>query len=708
MTRINADQPDPYANLEDVLGDEALDWVKARNAVATNELAETPGFTQSAQNLERIYASKEKLDMGVKRGDYVYNFHTDADHPRGIWRRTSFEDYFTPTPTWEILLDVDKLGADEDESWVWAGSRSLPPNHNRALISLSRGGSDANVVRELDLTTKQFVTDNAFMAEESKGSLSWIDEDTLLIGRDFGEGTLTASGYPLSARIWKRGEPMANAKEIFAGDYKDVAVFSYHDHTEGFERTMLERATDFRTSIVYHVNDDHSLNELHLPRTANVFPHREWALVHLRHDWEVDGTTVVAGSLVAVPFDDAEGNSVTADRISTIFTPTSSAALSDVTLTRGGVVVTMLDDVRCVVRFHRAPSAPGGNWVGSTLDFSAQGVDALDTVTVSAVDKDETDDLWLVSEGYLTPPTLWYAVVSPDGALGEVTKIRSTPAHFDATGLAVGQLFTESLDGTRIPYFIIGPEDAIRAAEAGDPVDQPRRTLQLGYGGFETGYLPAYSGGTGKEWLEKGNIFVVASIRGGGEYGPAWHQAALKDKRHKAYEDFDAIATDLVNRGLTTVSRLAARGRSNGGLLMGNMYTTYGDSFGAIVCQVPLLDMKRYTHLLAGASWEGEYGDPDVPEQWEYLQKYSSYHAFDPAKEFPPIIITTSTRDDRVHPGHARKFAALLEENGKQVTYYENLEGGHAGSADAKQTAFMEALVFEFLDRVLEANEGQN
>lgn len=680
-----ADLDDRHAWLEDVEGTAPLDWVRDRNAQAVAALT-TPRFEDLRAGTLEVLDSTEKIPAVVQRGDHLYNFWTDAEHPRGLWRRTTWESYRTAEPEWEVLLDVDALGAEEGVSWVWHGSRVLRPSFDRALVHLSRGGADADVTRELDLTTRTWV-EGGFSREESKGGMAWADTtgDVVFVYTDVGEGSMTASGYPRTVRRWRRGTPLADAPEIFAGRDTDLSVGAGHDFTPGFERDVVVRSIAFYESETYLLGPDGALELLDVPRSSEPGVQREWLTVELREDWEVGGRRYPAGSLLAARLSDFLAGS---RDLEVLYTPTPTTSLAGDTWTRHHLVLNILDDVTNRLEVLTPPDSGTGPWRRRPLDLAGTAAPALATVAVGAVDADTEDALWLTTTGFVTPTTLSRLDLDTDGATLAVEPLKAMPAFFDATGLDVEQHFATSDDGTRVPYFQVSRE----------PVgDAPRPTLLTGYGGFEISRLPGYSGGVGRAWLERGGVYVVANIRGGGEYGPAWHQAALRENRHRAYEDFAAVARDLLARGVTDSAHLGAQGGSNGGLLMGNMITTYPELFGAVVCQVPLLDMKRYSHLLAGASWMAEYGDPDDPEQWEFIRTFSAYHLFDPAAPCPPVLFTTSTRDDRVHPGHARKMAAKMLEAGKDVTYYENVEGGHGGAATNAQAAFMQALAFEFL-----------
>ncbi|GAA1645075.1 prolyl oligopeptidase family serine peptidase [Georgenia ruanii] len=682
---------DPYGWLEDVEGEEALAWVRARNAEAESALTTSPRFEALRTGILEVLDSTAKIPGVVQRGAHLYNFWTDADHVRGVWRRTTWASYRTAEPEWEVLMDVDALAAAEGVGWVWHGARVLRPSFTRALVSLSRGGSDADETREFDLVTKTFVADG-FRRPESKGGMGWADGagEEVFVYTDVGDGSMTTSGYPRTVRRWRRGTPLAEAPEVFGGERTDLSVVAVRDTTPGFERDFVVRSRAFYDSDTYLLGAGGALTRLDVPRSAEPGVQREWLTVELREDWEVAGRTYPGGALLATRFADF----LAGDRdFEVLYAPTATTSLAGASWTRHHLVLNILDDVtnRLEVLTPPAGAAPGP-WRRRPLDLGEAthgAVPALATIAVGAVDPDEEDALWLTTSGFLSPTTLSRLDLDADGATVGVERLKSLPAFFDATGLHVEQHFVRSDDGTRVPYFQVSREPV---APGG-----PAPTLLAGYGGFEVSRLPGYSGGVGRSWLARGGVYVVANIRGGGEYGPRWHQAALREHRHRAYEDFAAVARDLVARGVTDPAHLGAQGGSNGGLLVGNMLTGYPELFGAIVCQVPLLDMRRYSHLLAGASWMAEYGDPDDPRQWEYIQTFSPYHLVDPAAAYPPVLFTTSTRDDRVHPGHARKMAAKMLAAGKDVTSFENLEGGHGGAATNAQAAFMQALAFEFL-----------
>jgi prolyl oligopeptidase len=678
------DPLDPHIWLEEVAGEKPLAWVRERNSRCVAALGETPDFKTLESRILSILDSKEKIPFVTKIGDRYYNFWRDGEHPKGVWRRTTLDEYRKPQPAWETVLDVDALAKAEGENWVWHGATVLEPEDRLCLVSLSRGGADADVVREFDLETKAFVT-GGFTLPEAKSRIAWRGRDSLFVATDFGPESLTTSGYPRTVRAWDRGTDLAAAPLVYEGRADDMAVGAFHDPTPGFDRDFVSRQITFWTNELFLWRDG-KLVKIEKPDDANASVHREWLLVELRSPWTVGGTTHPAGSLLAANFEKFLAGDRTLD---VLFAPTPRTSLVAFAGTRNHLLLTTLDNVRSrieVLAFR------DGAWRREPLP----GVPEAGTASASPVDDIESDDYLLVTSSPLTPSTLALGTAG-DGR--EPERLKASPTFFETNGLRVEQHEAVSKDGTRIPYFQIGRKLL--------PADGSTPTLLYGYGGFEIPLVPGYDPVSGAAWLEKGHVLVIANIRGGGEFGPAWHQAALKEKRPRAYEDFIAVAEDLIARKVTSPAHLGIKGGSNGGLLMGNMYTLRPDLFGAVVCQVPLLDMRRFNKLLAGASWMGEYGDPDKPEEWAFIRGFSPYHNVAKDREHPPILITTSTRDDRVHPGHARKMTALLESLGKDVLSYENIEGGHGGAADNRQKAFMDALGWTFLERKLGESGGR-
>lgn len=663
---------DPYLWLEEVSGQKAMDWVVERNADAEARLTGSPAFKQTEAAIREVLDSDAKIPGIYKMGDFYYNFWKDATHQRGIWRRTTLAEYRKPQPAWETVLDLDALNKAEGENWVWHGADCLRPDYNRCLIALSRGGADADVTREFDLANRTWI-DNGFFRPEAKGGLAWIDQDSVFVYTDFGDGTMTTSGYPRVVKRWQRGTPLEAAQVVYQGRADDMYISAGHDHTPGFERSFVSRTLAFYNNEVYLVAADGSLQQIDAPNSAEKAAFRNWLTFELREPWTIAGTEYAAGSLLVAPFDAWMAGK---REVQVLFTPSQTTSLAGFTWTNNHLVLNILDDVKNRLEVL---TPAHGNWNRAPF----VGAPSFGTISVGAVDREESDALWMTAADYLTPSTLSLVQI---GQQPEVLK--SMPAFFAAENKVIEQHFATSSDGTRVPYFIVHDKDM--------KLDGSNPTLLYGYGGFEISLTPGYSAGMGRAWLEKGGVYVVANIRGGGEYGPRWHQAALKANRHKAYEDFAAVARDLVARNITSARHLGVQGGSNGGLLTGNMLTQYPELFGAVVVQVPLLDMQRYHKLLAGASWMAEYGNPDTSD-WDFIQTFSPYHLFDAAKDYPPVLFTTSTRDDRVHPGHARKMAAQMIAAGKDVTYYENIEGGHGGAANNAQAAHMQTLAYRFL-----------
>jgi prolyl oligopeptidase len=670
------DTADPYLWLEDVTAQESLDWVRARNEPTLARFRDADFERMRTEALE-VLDTDARIPYVVRRGEYLYNFWRDAANPRGLWRRTTLDSYRTDSPAWDVLIDVDELGRADDEKWVWAGAGVIEPEYTRALVGLSRGGSDASIVREFDMLTRQFVVDG-FELPEAKSQVAWADPDTVLVGTDFGDDSLTESGYPRVVKRWRRGTPLTDAETVFEGARSDVRVSASVDRTPGFERTLLGRALDFWNEEIYELRGP-ELIRIDAPTDAGVSVHREWLLIELRSDWSFGAETYAAGSLLAADYDEFLAGTA---ELQVVFEPDEHTALNHYAWTRDRLVIVTLADVA-----SRVEIVTPGSWKREPL----AGIPTATNTVIVAADG-HGDEFFLDSSGFVTESRLMRGTGN-----GPLDEIKSAPSFFDAENFSVAQYFAASEDGTAIPYFVVRPSGA----------SGPGPTMLYGYGGFETANTPGYSGVLGRLWLARGGTYVLANIRGGGEYGPGWHTQAMREGRHKVGEDFAAVATDLVNRGITTVAQLGAQGGSNGGLLMGIMLTKYPEKFGALVCSVPLLDMKRYHLLLAGASWMAEYGDPDNPGDWKFISEYSPYQNISATRHYPPVLMTTSTRDDRVHPGHARKMTAALEAANHRVFYYENIEGGHAGAADNEQVAFKSALTYSFLWQMLtSANSG--
>ncbi|OOG62958.1 S9 family peptidase [Rhodanobacter sp. B04] len=669
---------DPYLWLEDIHGTRSMDWVKQQNAVTTKQFVDNAEFTRTRDSILEVLDSDARIPEVSRMDGWLYNFWRDQAHPRGIWRRTTLDEYRKAEPKWQLLLDIDALNKAENKRWVFKGVQCLKPKFDRCLISLSPDGGDAVNVREFDIADRSFVK-GGFDLPVAKTEVDWIDDNTIYVGTDFGPGSMTESSYPRIVKQWKRGTPLSSAVTVYEGKPTDLAVSASHDRTPGYERDFVSVAKDFFHSELYQRSGD-KLTRVDVPTDASADAHREWLLVLTRSPWTVGGSTYPSGALLATKFDDFMAGK---RAFSVLFKPDAHTSLASYNWTRHHLILDVLDDVKSRLEVLTPPlmETPEGDWKREAMP----GAPAMSTIGVVDTDPDHSDEYWLGVTGFLTPSSL------QRGVLGNVPAetIKHEPAFFDAAKFEVSQHFVSSKDGTRVPYFEIAPK--------GMKLDGSNRTLLYGYGGFEVSLQPHYSGSIGRAWLNRGGVYVVANIRGGGEYGPQWHQAALKANRPRAYEDFAAVAEDLVKRGVTSAKHLGAEGGSNGGLLMGNMLTMYPQLFGAIASEVPLLDMKRYSHLSAGASWMAEYGNPDTAD-WNFIKTFSPYQNLHKDAHYPPVLFYTTTSDDRVGPVQARKMAAKMQAMGiSNVWFYENLEGGHGAGADNKQAALMHALAYDFL-----------
>ena len=662
---------DPFRWLEEVQGEKALAWVKQQNAKSTAVLETRPEYKPVFTRTLEILDSKEKIPSPQLHGEVVYNFWKDEAHERGIWRRTSLASYRTAAPQWETVLDVDALAKAEGKAWVFQRATCLPPAYVRCMVGLSIGGSDASVQREFDTGTKQFVP-GGFSLPEAKSRVAWRDEETLWVGTDFGPGSLTVSGYPRIVKLWKRGTPLAAARTVYEGKPEDVSVSGATEILGDGRYDVVTRTPAFYRHESFLLLGDR-LVRLDLPEDSQIRAFfRDRLLVSLRSDWTVGGRTCRAGSLLAVPVDDLLRG---VRHLDVLFEPSERVSLAGVDRTRDRVLIQTLDNVRSRIA---ALSFEDGVWKRSEVPTPGLG-----TASFGATN-DFTNTFFFTYQDFTTPTSLWLA----EGGR-EPGKVKSMPAFFDAAGMKTEQFEATSKDGTKIPYFVVTPK--------GFKADGTAPTILYAYGGFEQSMVPQYSGATGAAWLSRGGVYVLANIRGGGEFGPAWHKAAVKEQHIHNFEDFSAVARDLIARKITSARHLGIMGGSQGGLLVGGTFTLYPDLFRAVVAQVPLADMKRYSHLLAGASWMAEYGDPDKPEEWAYIQTWSPYHLLKADAKYPTPFYWTNTRDDRVHPAHARKMVANMEAQGHPVYYFENTEGGHGSGAVNRQTAHVTALQYAYL-----------
>jgi prolyl oligopeptidase len=669
------EEPDPFAWLEDVEGEKALAWAKEQNAKTLPELTSRPEYKAVYAKALSILDSKDKIPVPALYGTTVYNFWKDEKHERGIWRRTTLDSYRTASPAWETVIDVDALAKAENTPWDFKGADCLPPDFRRCMVSLSRGGADASTVREFDTVTRAFVA-GGFTLPEAKSSVSWRDADTLWVGTDFGAGSLTTSGYPRVVKLWKRGTPLTDAKTVFEGSEKDVYAYGTTLHTADGRHDIVVRVPAFYKQQTYLYLGER-LVRLEIPEDADLSGiFKDQVLFSLRTDWTVGGKTYRSGTLLAGGLDSFLRDE---PALQVLFEPSERVSLAGVGSTRDRVLVLTLDNVRSRLASHTFDK---GTWTRTEVPLPGQGAASIPAASDFA-------DVYFVSyQDFLTPSSLW---LSRAGAPPE--RVKTLPAFFNTAGMQVQQYEATSKDGEKIPYFVVTPKGFVADGRA--------PTLLTAYGGFEVPMTPTYSGTRGAAWLERGGVFVLANIRGGGEFGPRWHEAALKDKRIKSFEDFIAVAEDLIARKITSPSRLGIVGGSQGGLLVGGAMAMRPELFGAVVSQVPLADMRRFNKLLAGASWMAEYGDPDIPEQWAYIQTWSPYQMLRKDAKYPKAFIWTNTRDDRVHPGHARKMVARLQALGYPVYYFENVEGGHGSGVLNTQTAHVNALEYAYLWKML-------
>ena len=669
---------DPRVWLEEVEGEEALEWVEGQNERTFARLQGDERYQGLYDQALEIYQSEDRIPYGSYYGGYVWNLWQDAENTHGLWRRTTLESYLTDAPDWDVVLDLDALSETEETNWVWRGANCLAPDYDRCILTLSDGGSDAAVRREFDISDRAFV-EGGFVTPEAKGGVSWVDADTVMVGLATSEADSTTSGYPSVAYRWERGTELSEATEVVRGDRSDVGLFAFRLEAEdGTVYMMASEADTFYETTWWYLPADAEPVQVPLPAKSNIQELYEGELVFtVEEDWTPveGGPTYASGSLLSFTFADFVASGELPE-VKTVFVPGARQSIGNIGATRSALLVAIDENVvGGLEAFHFAD----GQWTSDTVPVP-------DNMTISLGSTNMHEDIaFMNAEGFLTPDTLY----TVDAAALEVEAIKSIPERFNAEGLVVEQLEAESTDGTMVPYFVVRHEDTV--------MDGTTPTLLYAYGGFQVSIRPSYSGSRGRLWLENGGAYVVANIRGGGEFGPSWHQAGLKMNRQRIYDDLISVAEDMHSRGLTSPRHTGVYGGSNGGLLTGVMYTQRPDLWNAVVSAVPLLDMLRYHTLLAGASWMGEYGDPSDPDEGAFLRSISPYHNVDANGDYPEIYLYTSTRDDRVHPGHARKMAHLLEELGHDYLYYENTAGGHSAAANLAETARRDALLYTFL-----------
>ncbi len=671
---------DKYLWLEDTSNPRTMEWVKAENAQTAAHFDADPQFTKDYDDALRILNDPEKLATPRLNGDSVYNEWKDAQHLRGLLRRTTLEDYLTQSPDWHPLLDIDALNRTENAKWVSRGLNCLYPDDHYCLAMLSNGGEDATTAREFNLQTAQFVT-GGFVLDHSKQRIDWQDKDTLLVSRDWGGGTLTNSGYPFVVERWKRGTPLESATEIFRGQPTDELSSEanvIHD-ASGHQLVTINRGVTFFTSQTF-VETPKGLKQLAIPSKAGVAGMIDGrVLIHTHEDWAANGHTIPAGSLVELKLADVLRDPEHL-KPQIIFAPTAHEFLQETAVTPHHLLLTTLDNVQGRAYLYSP----------ATHDWEVHRLDLPENSSIGIVSTDPKSGRYVLSaQGFLTPTTLYLG----DAATTSLKPIKTAPARFDASNDTVEQFFATSKDGTKVPYFVVHPRDM--------KLDGSNPTLLTAYGGFEVSETPLYNAVTGKLWLEKGGVYVLANIRGGGEFGPAWHEAGLNTKRQVIYDDFAAVGEDLIRRKITSTPHLGIMGGSNGGLLMGVEMTEHPDLWGAVIIEVPLLDMIRISKIAAGASWVGEYGSIADPNVLQFWLAHSPYQQLKPGVTYPDPLIWTTTKDDRVGPQHARKFAAKMAEFHEPFYFYEVIEGGHGSGADARQTAHTDALNFVYLQQKL-------
>jgi len=674
---LAAPDDDPYLWLEEIDGKRALAWVEAQNAATLGKFGDAR-FAADRDALAAIFDRPDNIPLIARRGPRVFNFWKDAEHPRGLWRATTLDSYRSEQPEWGILLDLDALAAKEGEDWTWSGAATILGTHDRAMLMLSRGGADAVVLREFDLASRDFVP-GGFTLPEAKGGAAWVDRDTLLLSSAWGEGMATSSSYARAVRLWRRGTDPLAAPVIFETDANRMGVGADVDREFAEQRLVFVERIGFFDSVVWVGDHDGPKTQIDVPTDAWVTWHRGWLTVKRRTAWTIAEETHAPDTVLGISF----AAFLAGDRhFIKLFEPAERRALQGFFWSGGRLVLSILDNLKPVFEVL-TPGETG--WARERItglpDIGVAHAWPLDVRT-----EESNGDLLASAQDPLTPPSLFF--VPP---LAAPQLLKRAPQAFDPAGLVVTRHEAISADGTRIPYVQVGPQ--------GETGEAPVHLS--GYGGFGISQLPYYNSALGKLWLERGGTGVVANIRGGGEFGTAWHEAGRREGKRLSHDDFAAVAADLVQRGVTRPGRIAAEGGSNGGILITNMLTRYPERFGALFCTIPLIDMRRYTKLHAGASWIAEYGDPDDPADWQFLGKISAYHAAEPGRPYPPILIATSRRDDRVHPGHARKMAAKLQAMGYEAYFYEPAAGGHGYGKDNSERAAFTALGYNFLRRAI-------
>ncbi|MBE0676110.1 MAG: S9 family peptidase [Bacteroidales bacterium] len=665
---------EPYLWLEEVESEKALNWVRAQNTISDEAFTGQPVYADLKERFLGVVNDRDRIIMPSVSGKHVYNLWQDATYERGLWRRMTLDEFIKGKTEWQTVLDLDKLSAEENRKWVFKGASWLAPDYSRCLLSVSDGGKDEGVIREFDAVKGAFV-EGGFSVNESKGSAAWVDTDHIVVATSYGSETMTTSGYPAMVKLWKRGADAAEAETLLEIDRSRMGIFVGGVYSGGMQYTFINSRIGFYENEMYLYTAE-GLKKIEVPSDVSfqgMFG--DDLLLYLQSDWDVDGTVFTSGSLVSFNMTAfLSGSRV----VRPIYKPDERSSFASLLTTKEFIVVSTLDNVQSRLKLF---SFNGQEWTGEAVPVPEFGTVAL----VSS--DDESNDFFFSFSNPVTPSTLYY------GNGSKITVLKQQKAYFEASGLVVNQYEALSKDGTKVPYFIV--HRSAMDYNGANP------TFIYAYGGFNSSTRPTYSAVTGIGWLEKGGVYVIANIRGGGEFGPAWHQAALREKRQNAYDDFHAVAEDLIKRKITSPEHIGINGGSNGGLLVGVAFTQRPDLYKAVVVDVPLLDMRRYSKLLAGASWMDEYGDPDKPEDWAFISKYSPYHNLSKKKTYPEVLFVTSTKDDRVHPAHARKMAAKMLDMGHPIYYHETIEGGHGAASTNAQRAEKWAMTYTYLSNKL-------
>ncbi len=671
-------EEDPYLWLEEIEGEKQLDWVREQNAVSIEVLEAQPGYTSLKDRYIEAFNDKDRIAFPSLVGDYVYNLWQDENNERGLWRRMLKADYLAHKESWETVLDLDQLSEQEGRKWVFAGASWLGPENKKCLIYLSDGGTDENIIREFNAETLEFVKEG-FSFESSKGGVTWIDENKVLVTRNFGDGTLTTSGYPRQAKILERGQSIDQAELLYEIPADDTGLFGGSFLSEGKRYVYLNRAITIWDSEIYYLSNG-LLEKVVYPKDAQIQSfHKGELILSLQSDWYVNNKVYDQGTLVSFGLlDNLEGEF----EVRTIYKPDDKSSYVSASSSKDFILINTMEDVQNKIWKYNFEN---GKWTGEALDTPGFG-------SMYLIDSySESNDYFFLYSNFITPRTLYY------GNAEDFEPLKKIKDFFNAEGLVIHQYFATSRDGTQVPYFIVHQKELV--------MNGKNPTLISAYGGFGVSQQPNYSYTMGIGWLEKGGVYVLANIRGGGEYGPTWHHAGRLDKKQNSYNDVYAITEDIIDKGISSPEHIGAFGWSNGGLMAGVLFTQRPDLFNAVVIGAPLLDMKRYSKLLAGASWVGEYGDPDNPEDWAYIREYSPYHNLKENLLYPEVYFVTSTKDDRVHPGHARKMAARMKEMGHPYLYYETIEGGHGAASTNEQEAVMWTGIYTYLSMKLKSAE---